>query len=96
MEEHANLATYILSDYASWLSGSVIVYDGANLPYMSGMFNNLTEVHYDTVLATGEDSNTLSFVDYNFCVSVDCFFLFQVPNEQWDMMEAMIRRTKGS
>ena len=49
VEEHANLATYILSDYASWLTGSVIVFDGGNLPYMSGMFNDLTKVTPDLI-----------------------------------------------
>ena len=49
VEEHANLATYILSDYASWLTGSVIVFDGGNLPYMSGMFNDLTKVNHGSI-----------------------------------------------
>jgi 2,4-dienoyl-CoA reductase len=62
VEENANLAAYLLSDYSSWVSGAVVVLDGGNLPYMAGMFSQLT----------------------------------QVTKEQWDMMESMIRQTKGS
>jgi hypothetical protein len=36
VEENANLATYLLSDYSSWMSGTVVVLDGGNLPYMAG------------------------------------------------------------
>ena len=42
--EHANLAAYLLSDYSSWVSGAVVVFDGGNLPYMAGMFNSLSKV----------------------------------------------------
>lgn len=45
VEENANLATYLLSDYSSWLSGAVVVLDGGNLPYMAGMFSQLTKVN---------------------------------------------------
>ena len=45
VEENANLATYLLSDYSSWLSGAVVVLDGGNLPYMAGMFSQLTKVY---------------------------------------------------
>lgn len=44
VEEHANLATYLLSDYSSWLSGATVVFDGGNLPFMAGMFNGLVKV----------------------------------------------------
>lgn len=44
VEENANLAAYLLSDYSSWVSGAVIVLDGGNLPYMAGMFSQLTQV----------------------------------------------------
>ena len=44
MEEHANLATYLLSDYASWVNGATVVFDGGQLPCMAGMFNALSEV----------------------------------------------------
>ncbi len=44
VEEHANLATYLLSDYASWINGSTVMFDGGQLPYMAGMFNLLSKV----------------------------------------------------
>ncbi|XP_029447490.1 2,4-dienoyl-CoA reductase, mitochondrial [Rhinatrema bivittatum] len=62
VEELANLATYICSDYASWVSGAVIKMDGGEYASMAGEFNDLK----------------------------------QVTNEQWDMIEATIRKTKGS
>ena len=42
--ELANLATYIVSDYASWLSGAIIELDGGELRYRSGEFNLLSKV----------------------------------------------------
>lgn len=62
IEEHSNLATYLLSDYASWINGAIVTMDGGQLPKLAGMFNKLDEV----------------------------------TQEQWDMMEALIRKTKGS
>lgn len=44
VEEFANLATYMVSNYASWLNGEVIQLDGGQLPNMSGMFNGLSKV----------------------------------------------------
>ena len=44
VEELANLATYVVSDYASWLTAESIVYDGGQLSNMSGMFNELSQV----------------------------------------------------
>eukprot|EP01102_Stenamoeba_stenopodia_P008769 TRINITY_DN255_c0_g2_i1.p1 TRINITY_DN255_c0_g2~~TRINITY_DN255_c0_g2_i1.p1 ORF type:complete len:480 (+),score=116.84 TRINITY_DN255_c0_g2_i1:429-1868(+) len=61
-EELANLASYLVSDYASWLTGEVVHLDGGELPFMAGEMNALTAV----------------------------------TPEQWDMMEKMIRNTKGS
>lgn len=61
-QEIANLAAYISSDYASWMTGSSILFDGGMYVMMAGMFNQLRTVTPD----------------------------------QWDMLEAMIRRTKGS
>ncbi|KAM8966848.1 2,4-dienoyl-CoA reductase [(3E)-enoyl-CoA-producing], mitochondrial [Pelodytes ibericus] len=61
-EEIANLATYLCSDYASWLSGAVIRMDGGEYVFMAGEFNSLQKV----------------------------------TNEQWDVMEKIIRKTKGS
>uniref|UniRef100_A0A8C8RN73 2,4-dienoyl-CoA reductase [(3E)-enoyl-CoA-producing], mitochondrial n=1 Tax=Pelusios castaneus TaxID=367368 RepID=A0A8C8RN73_9SAUR len=62
VEEIANLATYLCSDYASWLTGASIRMDGGEYVFMAGEFNGLKKV----------------------------------TSEQWDVMEAIIRRTKGS
>ncbi|XP_009890162.1 PREDICTED: 2,4-dienoyl-CoA reductase, mitochondrial [Charadrius vociferus] len=62
VEEIANLAAYLCSDYASWVNGAVIRMDGGEYVSMAGEFNDLKKV----------------------------------TKEQWDMMEAMIRKTKGS
>ncbi|XP_056143103.1 2,4-dienoyl-CoA reductase, mitochondrial isoform X2 [Lampris incognitus] len=60
--EIGNLAAYLCSDYASWVSGAVIRMDGGEYVSMAGEFNELR----------------------------------RVTPEQWAMMEAMIRSTKGS
>lgn len=44
VEEVANLALYMTSDFSSWLNGSVIQLDGGKLPFMAGDFNLLTRV----------------------------------------------------
>uniref|UniRef100_A0A8D0GH63 2,4-dienoyl-CoA reductase [(3E)-enoyl-CoA-producing], mitochondrial n=1 Tax=Sphenodon punctatus TaxID=8508 RepID=A0A8D0GH63_SPHPU len=62
IEEIANLAVYLCSDYASWISGAVIRFDGGEYVSMAGEFNDLKKV----------------------------------TSEQWDMMTAMIKKTKGS
>ena len=46
VEEHANLAAYLLSDYASWITGTVVNFDGGQLPCNAGMFNNLRKVSF--------------------------------------------------
>ena len=46
VEEHANLAAYLLSDYSSWVSGAIINFDGGQLPSSAGMFNSLRQVGY--------------------------------------------------
>lgn len=63
-EELANLATYLVSPYASWLTGSIINLDGGEKVGLGGEFNALSAV----------------------------------SEEQWDMMESMIRKVnkKGS
>ncbi|XP_074539067.1 2,4-dienoyl-CoA reductase [(3E)-enoyl-CoA-producing], mitochondrial [Halichoeres trimaculatus] len=61
-EEIANLAAYMSSDYATWMSGAVIRLDGGEYVSMAGEFNELRKV----------------------------------TPEQWKIMEAMIRSTKGS
>ncbi|XP_060099514.1 2,4-dienoyl-CoA reductase [(3E)-enoyl-CoA-producing], mitochondrial [Heteronotia binoei] len=62
VEEIANLATYLCSDYASWINGAVIRMDGGEYVSMAGEFNDLRKV----------------------------------TKEQWNMMEEIIRKTKGS
>ncbi|EDV21186.1 expressed hypothetical protein [Trichoplax adhaerens] len=42
--ELANLASYLLSDYANWLSGEVINLDGGEMAYMAGQMNALSSV----------------------------------------------------
>ncbi|XP_070767760.1 2,4-dienoyl-CoA reductase [(3E)-enoyl-CoA-producing], mitochondrial isoform X2 [Enoplosus armatus] len=61
-QEIANLAAYMSSNYATWMSGAVIRLDGGEYVSMAGEFNELRRVTPD----------------------------------QWKMMEAMIRNTKGS
>uniref|UniRef100_A0A8C5PQB1 2,4-dienoyl-CoA reductase [(3E)-enoyl-CoA-producing], mitochondrial n=1 Tax=Leptobrachium leishanense TaxID=445787 RepID=A0A8C5PQB1_9ANUR len=61
-EEIANLAAYLVSDYASWVSGAIIRMDGGEYVFMAGEFNGLQKV----------------------------------TTEQWDIMEKLIRKTKGS
>ncbi|CAK6438678.1 unnamed protein product [Pipistrellus nathusii] len=62
VEELANLAAFLCSDYASWINGAVIRFDGGEEVFISGEFNSLKKV----------------------------------TKEQWDTMEEMIRKTKGS
>ena len=62
VEEHSNLACYLLSDYASWVNGAVVTFDGGNLPYMSGMFNTLSKV------GVAESAVFSCDVYYNLCV----------------------------
>jgi len=42
--ELANLVTYLVSDYASWITGEVITFDGGETPFMSGEFNPLLQM----------------------------------------------------
>ncbi|KAF7644345.1 hypothetical protein LDENG_00223690 [Lucifuga dentata] len=60
--ELANLAAYLSSNYSTWMSGTVIRFDGGEYVSMAGEFNELR----------------------------------QVTPEQWNVMESLIRRTKGS
>ncbi|KGL80760.1 hypothetical protein N309_01135, partial [Tinamus guttatus] len=62
VEEIANLATYLCSDYASWVNGAVIRMDGGEFVAIAGELNELRKV----------------------------------TKEEWDVMEAKIRETKGS
>uniref|UniRef100_A0A5F9D9M9 2,4-dienoyl-CoA reductase [(3E)-enoyl-CoA-producing], mitochondrial n=2 Tax=Oryctolagus cuniculus TaxID=9986 RepID=A0A5F9D9M9_RABIT len=61
-EELANLAVFLCSDYASWINGAVIRFDGGEEVLISGEFNSLRKV----------------------------------TKEQWDTIEGLIRKTKGS
>lgn len=58
-EELANLAAYLCSDYAAWLSGQIITLDGGESVALAGEFNALSVV----------------------------------PEQQWDQLENMIRKT---
>jgi 2,4-dienoyl-CoA reductase [(3E)-enoyl-CoA-producing], mitochondrial len=44
VEEVANLALYMISDYSSWLNGTVVQLDGGKLPFTAGDFNNLVQI----------------------------------------------------
>lgn len=59
IEELANLAAYMVSDYANFLNGEIITFDGGEKRAFCGNFNAL-EI---------------------------------VPNEQWDMLEQIIRKS---
>jgi len=41
IEEIANLATFVSSDYSSWLTGAILDFDGGKNPQTSGEFNKL-------------------------------------------------------
>ncbi|KAG3273922.1 2,4-dienoyl-CoA reductase [(3E)-enoyl-CoA-producing], mitochondrial [Ictidomys tridecemlineatus] len=62
MEELANLAVFLCSDYASWINGATIRFDGGEEVFISGEFNSLKKV----------------------------------TKEEWDTIEGLIRKTKGS
>ncbi|EPY78270.1 hypothetical protein CB1_001108002 [Camelus ferus] len=42
--ELANLAVFLCSDYASWINGAVIRFDGGEKALISGEFNSLRKV----------------------------------------------------
>ena len=42
--EIANLATYLCSDYAAWISGQIITLDGGEKVFNAGEFNQLRQV----------------------------------------------------
>ncbi|XP_076055503.1 2,4-dienoyl-CoA reductase [(3E)-enoyl-CoA-producing], mitochondrial-like isoform X2 [Oratosquilla oratoria] len=44
VEELANLASYLVSDYSSWLSGETVAFDGGEYRFMAGEFNILSKV----------------------------------------------------
>ncbi|XP_045626307.2 2,4-dienoyl-CoA reductase [(3E)-enoyl-CoA-producing], mitochondrial isoform X1 [Procambarus clarkii] len=47
VEELANLATYLVSDYSSWISGETLALDGGHYRYMSSGLNRLSNVTPD-------------------------------------------------
>jgi len=44
VEEIANLATYLCSDYASWINAETVTLDGGEFRSMAGEFNKLREI----------------------------------------------------
>ncbi|XP_020835377.1 2,4-dienoyl-CoA reductase [(3E)-enoyl-CoA-producing], mitochondrial [Phascolarctos cinereus] len=62
IEELANLAAFLCSDFASWINGAVIRFDGGEYVLLSGEFNSL----------------------------------LKVSKQQWEVLEQLIRKTKGS
>lgn len=55
VEELANLASYMCSDYASWLTGAVIRYDGGMQPNIAGHFSemkSITKEQWDLIEST--------------------------------------------
>ena len=59
IEEIANLATFVCSDYASWVNTETVTLDGGEFRGLAGEFNKLK----------------------------------QITNDQWDIMESIIRDT---
>uniref|UniRef100_UPI00064D277B 2,4-dienoyl-CoA reductase [(3E)-enoyl-CoA-producing], mitochondrial-like n=1 Tax=Jaculus jaculus TaxID=51337 RepID=UPI00064D277B len=54
VEELANLASFLCSDYASWINGAVIIFDGGEEVFLSGELNTLNKVakeEWDTIEA---------------------------------------------
>jgi 2,4-dienoyl-CoA reductase len=46
-EELSNMVSFMVSDYASWLNGEVIIFDGGQLVNLSGAFNGLNRIGND-------------------------------------------------
>lgn len=42
--ELANLATFLVSPYASWITGQTVTFDGGESNFMAGEFNELVSV----------------------------------------------------
>jgi len=60
VEEIANLACYLLSDYSSWMTGETVVLDGGELPFNAGEFNqfvNVSKEQWDVMEKTIRESN---------------------------------------
>lgn len=48
VEELANLVTYMVSDYSSWMTGQIIGFEGGEFVTRSGTFNQLRELDNST------------------------------------------------
>lgn len=44
IKELANLAAYLVSDYSSWMTGTIVKLDGGEFNYCAGEFNELTKM----------------------------------------------------
>lgn len=71
----------------------VVRFDGGELVSMAGEFNELRSVSFTFKGAVGGFGWSFSLHGSRTVVS---HFVFQVTPDQWTMMEAMIRSTKGS
>ncbi|KAG6958713.1 hypothetical protein JG688_00010395 [Phytophthora aleatoria] len=63
VDELANLASYMTSDYASWLNGEIIRFDGGETVSNAGefnMFGSVSKEKWDDLEAAIRDSNTKS------------------------------------
>ncbi|EGZ16592.1 hypothetical protein PHYSODRAFT_502845 [Phytophthora sojae] len=63
VDELANLASYMTSDYASWLNGEIIRFDGGETVSNAGefnMFGSVSKEKWDDLEATIRDSNAKS------------------------------------
>lgn len=59
--ELANLAAYLVSPYASWVSGTVVTFDGGESVALGGEFNALSAVsdaQWDMLEALGRRANS--------------------------------------
>jgi len=60
VDEIANLAAYLCSDYASWVSGTIVTLDGGETASNAGEFNQLRQVkdaEWDMMEAMIRDTN---------------------------------------
>ena len=70
----------------------VVVFDGGEYVSMAGEFNEFRKVQ--AFLCLNVSPFFSSALDQ--LLKSLIYLFFQVPNEMWDQMEAMIRKTKGS
>ena len=63
IDELANLATYLTSDYASWVNGEIVRFDGGETVANSGefnMFSTVSEEKWDVMEQQIRESNEKS------------------------------------